>query len=37
MVDTVLAFVEQLLTYLQEFDAAAIVAMVKDFIASLLG
>ena len=33
--DTVLAFVEKLLSYLKEFEAADIVSLVKDFFASL--
>lgn len=35
--EAILAFVEQLLTVLKEFDAAAIIEVVKNFIAGLLG
>lgn len=35
MVDQILAFVETLLAYLKEFEAADIVGIVKEFLASL--
>lgn len=37
MVETILNFVQQLLEYLKEFEAAGIIEMVKDFLASLIG
>lgn len=37
MVETILAFVQGLLEYLKEFEAAGIIELVKDFIAGLLG
>ncbi len=37
MVETILNFVQQLLEYLKEFEAAGIIEMIKDFIASLIG
>lgn len=37
MVDTILTFVQSLLEYLKEFEAAGIIEQVKDFLAALLG
>ena len=37
MVEQILSFVQSLLEYLKEFEAAGIIEIVKDFIASLLG
>jgi hypothetical protein len=33
----ILAFVEQLLTYLKEFDAAGIIEIIKNFFAGIAG
>lgn len=35
MVESILAFVQQLLEYLKEFEAAGIIDIVKEFIAGL--
>lgn len=37
MVETILTFVQSLLEYLKEFEAAGIIELVKEFIAGLLG
>lgn len=37
VIDQALAFVEELLKYLNEFKAADIVAMVSDFISKIVG
>lgn len=37
MVETILAFVQGLLEYLKEFEAAGIIEQVKEFIVGLLG
>lgn len=37
MVDTILAFVQQLLEYLKEFEAAGIIEIIKNFIAGIIG
>lgn len=34
--EQILAFVENLLTYLKEFDAAGIIAIIKDFFAGIM-
>lgn len=33
--EAILSFVEQLLTFFKEFDAAAVIEMVKNFLAGL--
>lgn len=35
MVETILAFVEELLNYLKEFEAAGIIEVIKEFFAGL--
>ncbi len=37
IMDQILALVQQILEYFKEFDAAAVIEMVKNFIAGLLG
>ena len=37
MLDQILSFVESLLTYLKEFEAAGIIDIIKEFFAGLLG
>lgn len=36
MMEAILAFVQELLTHLKEFDAAAIIEVIKNFIAGLV-
>ncbi len=37
IMEQILALVQQILEYFKEFDAAAVIEMVKNFIAGLLG
>ena len=37
IMDAILAFVEQLLAFFKEFDAAAVIEMVRNFLAGLAG
>lgn len=36
MVETIMTFVQNLLEYLKEFEAAGIIELIKDFLANLM-